>query len=212
MQFEFRVENGHGQTVRLWFERSQRVQPQALRALDDQGSIGPSSAVVMRTAEGKLIVRTRETSGPWGTMLGVSTGALIGLLAGPVGMAAGAVIGGGTGLGVDLTYTGFAGDFLHDVGAKLQPGTWAVCASLWEDWTIPVDTAIAPYGAVVFRQGTDDIVTAQMQADRERRAAHVEAGSRRQWAREAKLQAKRDEPEKQASSARWWRTACASQG
>ena len=117
----------------------------ALKALDDQGSIELyASTVVMKTPEGRLTVKSsHELRGPWAPMLGMSTGALIGLLAGPAGMAAGAAIGAATGLGAELTYTGFAGDFLYDVAAKLQPGTWAVCASLWEDWTVPVDVAIA---------------------------------------------------------------------
>lgn len=40
-----------------------------------------------------------------------------------------------------------------------------VCAGLWEDRTVPVDVAVAPYGAVVFRQATDDVVAAQINAD-----------------------------------------------
>lgn len=139
----------------------------ALKALDDQGSIELyTSTVIMKTPEGQLIVKdSHDLRGPWAGMLGMSTGALIGLLAGPVGMVAGAAIGGVTALGADLTYTGFAGDFLHEVSAKLQPGTWAVCASLWEDWTVPVDVAVAPFGGVALRQATDDVVAAQITAD-----------------------------------------------
>ena len=180
----------------------------ALRALDDQGSIELyASTVVMKTPEGKLTIKdSHELRGPWAPMLGMSTGALIGLLAGPVGMAAGAAIGAATGLGAELTYTGFAGDFLHDVAAKLQPGTWAVCASLWEDWTVPVDVAIAPYGAVVFRQATDDVVSAQISADwraTKDDLAHVEAEIAQAAGEEkAKLQAKRDELRKKQAELR----------
>lgn len=139
----------------------------ALRALDDQGSIELyASTVVTKTPDGRLVVKdTHHMRGPWATVLGLSTGALIGLLAGPIGVAAGAAIGAATGIGIDLTYTGFAGDFIHSVAERLQPGSWAVCASLYEDWTVPVDVAIQPYGAIVFRQATDDVVAAQMKAD-----------------------------------------------
>ena len=171
----------------------------ALRALDDQGSIELyASTVVMKTPAGQLTVKdTHQTRGPWTAMLGMSTGALIGLLAGPVGMAAGAAIGAATGLGAELTYTGFAGDFIHGIAATLQPGGWAVCASLWEDWTIPIDVAIQPYGAVVFRQSTDDVVAAQMKADWQAMVAdlaHFDAEIAQAAGEEkAKLQAKRDE-------------------
>jgi len=171
----------------------------ALRALDYQGSIELyASTVVTKTPDGKLAVKdTHHMRGPWAAILGMSTGALIGLLAGPVGMAAGAALGAATGLGAELTYTGFAGDFIHGVAEKLQPGSWAVCASLWEDWTVPVDVAIQPYGALVFRQATDDVVAAQMKADwqaTEDDLAHLEAEIAHATAEEkARLQAKRDE-------------------
>lgn len=180
----------------------------ALKALDDQGSIELyASTVVMKTPEGGLTIKdSHELRGPWAAMLGMSTGALIGLLAGPAGMAAGAAIGATTGLGAELTYTGFAGDFLHDVATKLQPGTWAVCASLWEDWAVPVDVAIAPYGAVVFRQATDDVVAAQIKADwraTKDDLAHLETEIAEAAGQEkAKLQAKRDELRKQQAQLR----------
>jgi len=139
----------------------------ALKGLDDQGAIELYSAtVVMKSDTGTLTVKqTHDTRGPWAAALGVSTGALLGLLAGPIGAVAGATVGGAALLGGELAYTGFAGDFVHAVESKLQPGAYAVCASLWEDWTVPVDVAMAPYGAIVFRQATDDVVAAQIRAD-----------------------------------------------
>ena len=139
----------------------------ALKGLDDQGAIELYSAtVVMKSDTGTLTVKqTHDTRGPWAAALGVSTGALLGLLAGPIGAVAGATIGGAAFLGGELAYSGFAGDFVHAVESKLQPGAYAVCASLWEDWTVPVDVATAPYGAIVFRQTTDDVVAAQIRAD-----------------------------------------------
>ena len=139
----------------------------ALKRLDDEGSIELyASTVVVKSADGTFIVKDRhDLRAPWAAAIGVTTGALLGLLAGPIGSAAGAAIGGAAGLGGGLTYSGFAGDFVYDVAAKLQPGSYAVCASIWEDWTVPLDTAVAPYGGVVFRQATDDVVAAQIRAD-----------------------------------------------
>src|SRR5690242_19221162 len=139
----------------------------ALKALDDEGSIELYSAtIVTKGADGTVSVKdSKDFRGPWGTALGVSTGELIGLLAGPAGMAIGATFGGLIGLDADLAYSGFDGDFVRDVSAKLQPGMHAVCASVWEDWNVPIDVAVAPFEAVVFRQATDDVVVARIRAD-----------------------------------------------
>jgi uncharacterized membrane protein len=143
-------------------------------------------------------VRVNDTKerAPWGTALGLSTGALIGLLAGPAGLAAGAALGGAVGLGGDLAYSGFAGDFIRDVGRRLEPGMHAVCASVWEDWTIPIDVAVKPFGAVVFRQATDDVVVAQLRTDMQAlkdEAAHVEDEIRlAKGDAKAKFEAERD--------------------
>ena len=122
-----------------------------LRALDDEGSIELySSAVIEKRADGVVDVKdTRDRRGPWGTALGFSTGALIGLLAGPVGAAVGAAAGGAAGLGGDIAYSGFQGDFVHDVSVRLEPGTYAVCASIWEDWTEPLNVAMRPFSNTI---------------------------------------------------------------
>lgn len=171
----------------------------SLKALDDEGAIELySSTVVTKTAAGTITVKdTHHLHGPWAAALGVSTGALIGLLAGPVGAAVGAAIGGAAGIGGELAYSGFAGDFVRDVAARLEVGGYAVCASVWEDWTMPVDLATAPFGVVIFRQATDDVVVAQIRAewqslkdDKARLEAEI---SRSAGEKKAKLEAKRDE-------------------
>src|SRR5271165_1480308 len=129
----------------------------ALKGLDAEGAIELySSNVVVKTPSGAITIKDKEhIRGPWGTLLGLSTGALIGLLAGPIGAAVGAAVGGAAGLGGDLAYSGVAG--------RLQPGGHAVVASVWEDWTVPVDVAVGAFaGSAVFRQSTDDVVVAQV--------------------------------------------------
>jgi uncharacterized membrane protein len=181
----------------------------ALKGLDEEGSIELySSTVVVKSANGPVTVKDtpRHLRGPWTTALGVSTGALLGLLAGPAGAAAGAVIGGAAAIGGDLAYSGFAGDFVHDIAANLQAGSYAVCASLWEDWTVPVDLATAPFGAVVFRQATDDVVAAQIGAEWQATkddVAHLEAEiSRAAGDQRVKLEARRDELRKRLAAQR----------
>ena len=139
----------------------------ALGALDDEGSIELySAAVVNKDADGIVDVKdTRHRHGPWGTALGLSTGALIGLIAGPVGAAVGAAVGGAAGLSGDLAYSGFQSDFVNDASSRLTPGSFAVFASIWEDWTEPVDAAVRPFQGLVLRQATEDLVVTQIQAE-----------------------------------------------
>jgi uncharacterized membrane protein len=171
----------------------------ALKGLDDEGSIELyASTVVVKTANGAITIKdTRHLHGGWATVLGLSTGALIGLLGGPAGVALGAAVGAAAGLGEDLAYSGFAGDFVNDVEARLQPGGHAVVASVWEDWTVPVDVAVKPIGAVVFRQATDDIVVAQIRSDMQslkEEQAHLDAEiSHASAEARAKLEARRNE-------------------
>lgn len=171
----------------------------ALRALDDEGTIELYSAtVVAKGADGAVSVKdTTHIKAPWGTALGLTTGALIGLIAGPFGVTVGAIVGGMFGLDADLAYSGFSGDFVRQVSDRLKPGMHAVCASVWEDWTVPIDAAVAPFGAVVFRQATDDVVIAQIRADMkalEEEAVHVEGEiARAKGDAKAKVEAKREE-------------------
>jgi uncharacterized membrane protein len=171
----------------------------ALEGLDDDGSIELySSTVLERAANGAVAIKDEEDArAGWGTALGVSTGALIGLLAGPAGAVVGAAIGGTGGLGGEVAYSGFAGDFVQEVAARLQPGTYAVVASVWEDWTVPVDVAVAPYAAgAVFRQSTDDVAAAQIRSawqEVKEEEAHLDAEiARASGAAKAKLEGQRN--------------------
>jgi uncharacterized membrane protein len=139
----------------------------ALQGLDAEGSLELyASTVIGRNADGTIAVKdSRNQYAPWGTVAGTTGGALIGLLAGPADAAIGGAIGAVVGLGTDVSYSGFPGDFVFDVAKQLQPGTFAVIASVLEDWTMPVDTALAPFGATILRQATDEVVTAQLLAE-----------------------------------------------
>jgi len=144
----------------------------------------------------KRIEESRHIHPPLTAALGATTGALIGFLGGPVGAAIGAAIGGAVGLGGDLAYTGIASDFVYDVAKRLPQGGCAVIASVWEDWSVPVDVAMTPYGGVVLRQTTDDVVIAQIRADMQMlkdEEAHLEAEiAKASGEAKAKLVAQRD--------------------
>ena len=67
----------------------------ALAQLHGEGSISVyGAAVVARDSEGKVSVKDDVEEGPVGTAVGMITGALIGLLAGPEGLVLGAAAGG----------------------------------------------------------------------------------------------------------------------
>jgi len=60
----------------------------ALEAMDVEGSIACyAKAVIAREPNGNVAVRQATDQGPVGTTLGMATGALVGLLGGPVGAA-----------------------------------------------------------------------------------------------------------------------------
>src|SRR5579859_5978864 len=61
----------------------------ALKGLDDEGAIELySSTVVVKSSSGTFTIEdAHHLRPPWAAAIGVTTGALIGLLAGPVGMA-----------------------------------------------------------------------------------------------------------------------------
>jgi len=98
---------------------------------------------------------------------------------------------------VILLISGFAGDFVYDVSARLPAGGYAVVASVWEDWTVPVDVAMTPFGGVVFRQATDDVVVSQIRADMQalnEEQQHLEAEIAKSIGEaKARLEAKRTE-------------------
>ena len=75
-----------------------------------------------------MAVRQAADRGPIGTLVGVVTGGLVGLLGGPVGVAVGAYVGGTGGILYDLFNAGFDGDVVDEVAAALTPGKAAVVA------------------------------------------------------------------------------------
>lgn len=137
-----------------------------LKALDDEGSIELYvTNVVTKTSERvERIADARHMHPSVSAALGATAGALIGFLGGPGGAAIGAAIGGYAGVAGDIAYTGLSSDFVHDVAKSLPEGGCAVIASVWEDWSVPLDNAMKPYGGVVFRQMTDDVIIAQIRA------------------------------------------------
>ncbi len=146
---------------------------QALRELHAEGSISVyAAAVVARGEDGKVSVKDAGDEGPIGTALGMMTGALVGMFAGPEGLVLGAASGGLFGASADLFNAGFGVDFIDEVGTTLEPGKVAVVAEMEENWVTPLDTRMSELGGTVIRRYRIDVEDEQL--DRDLAAAEAE--------------------------------------
>jgi uncharacterized membrane protein len=138
----------------------------ALQALDADGSISLyAMAVIVKDGTGKVTVKQAAESGPLGTAVGMLTGSLVGLFAGPVGFAIALGAGALGGAVYDLAKVGVAEDFLADVGKALSAGKSAVVAEAWEEWETPVDTSLEALDGLVFRRVRGEVLDAQLERD-----------------------------------------------
>ncbi|HVR61377.1 MAG TPA: DUF1269 domain-containing protein [Polyangia bacterium] len=138
----------------------------ALRELDAEGSITLySAAVIAKGSDGSVSVKRAAEEGPAGTAVGLLTGSLLGLFAGPVGLAV--AVGAGTlgGLLYDLARVGVNDSFLDEASRQLEPGKVAVVAEAWEEWVTPVDTRIEEVGGVVLRRVRGEVIDSQIERD-----------------------------------------------
>ncbi len=152
---------------------------QALSELHAEGSISVySAAVVSRDADGALSIKDAGDEGPLGTALGMLTGAMIGIIGGPGGVAVGTAAGGMFGASIDLMNMGVGSDFIDEVGGKLAPGKTAVVAEIEESWVTPLDSRMAELGSEVIRRYRADVEDEQL--DREIAAAKADYESLKQ--------------------------------
>jgi uncharacterized membrane protein len=133
----------------------------ALHELDEahkQGLISiKDAAVLTRDANNKLhIMETADKSWGRGAMMGGVGGAVVGLIAGPIGWAAlgGAAIGG---LAARLRDGGFPDQRLRQIGESLKPGSSGLVAIVEETWVIKVQDQLKQLAA--------DVITEEIGAD-----------------------------------------------
>lgn len=138
----------------------------ALRELHAEGSLTLyASAVIAKDTNGRLSVKQADDQGPFGTVLGLTTGSLIGLLGGPVGLAVGATTGAIAGSLYDLAKIGIGEDFLAEVLPYLSPGKVAVVAEVDEEWVTPLDARMEPLGGIVLRRARAGFIDAQIERE-----------------------------------------------
>ena len=114
-----------------------------LKQLEKEKSIKIENAAILRKDhDSKLHIRdVKDMTGTRGVVLGGVTGAIVGVIAGPVGWVAlgGAAIGG---LVAKLKDGGFDNSRLEQWGDKLQPGTSALVAVVDDIWVRDVEAAL----------------------------------------------------------------------
>jgi uncharacterized membrane protein len=161
----------------------------ALKDLHHEGDITVyATSVIVKDHSGNVAVRQTAEKGPLGTLIGVVTGGLVGLLGGPAGAAIGAYVGGFGGMTFDLFRAGVGIDFVEEVGGLLLPGKAAVIADVDETWVTPVDTRLAQLGGTTFRRLPGEVVDDQL--IRESNAAELELRELKAELRESSDEAK----------------------
>jgi uncharacterized membrane protein len=92
-------------------------------------------AVVHKEEDGKIkFVETKDLSAGQGAQIGGLAGAVLGIIAGPIGIIGGGAIGAGVGsLAAKLRDSGFPNDQLRGLGEDLQPGQGAIVALVEDD-------------------------------------------------------------------------------
>jgi uncharacterized membrane protein len=171
---------------------SERTAFEGLTALKDLHRDGDitlyASTVIAKDTSGTVSVREAADRGPNGTLVGIVTGGLVGLLGGPAGVAVGAYVGGFGGLMYDLFKAGVSMDFVDEVSASLIPGTAAVVADIDETWVTPIDTRLGLLGGTTFRRLPGEVVDTEL--IRETDAARAELEQLRTELRETAGEAK----------------------
>jgi len=145
-------------------ESKAREASRALEDLNDTDSIRlNANAIVTKGPGGAITVSQASEPAPEGALGATAIGVLIGMLAGPAGLAIGAATGlivGGT---TDALYLKVGRDFLADVERTLEPGKTALVAQIYEENTGPVNERMAALGGVVFRRPFSDVAEEEYQ-------------------------------------------------
>jgi uncharacterized membrane protein len=157
---------------------SERTAFEGLTALKDLHRDGDvtlyASTVIAKDASGTVSVRQAADRGPIGTLVGIVTGGLVGLLGGPAGVAVGAYVGGFGGLMYDLFKAGVSMDFVDEVSASLIPGTAAVVADIDEMWVTPIDTRLGALGGTTFRRLPGEVIDTELIRETDAARAELE--------------------------------------
>ncbi len=134
-----------------------------LKQLEKEKSIKiENAAILQKDHDSKLHIRdVKDMTGSRGVVLGGVTGAIVGVIAGPIGWVAlgGAAIGG---LVAKLKDGGFDNNRLEQWGDKLQPGTSALVAVVDHIWVRDVEAALKEDARDIMTLEISDEIAAQL--------------------------------------------------
>jgi uncharacterized membrane protein len=132
-----------------------------LRAVDKDLIGVEQAAVLVRNADGKLSIKESHHVGR-GAVLGGVAGAVVGLIAGPVGWVTvgGAAVGA---LAARLRDSGFPDERLRQIGEALTPGTSALVAIVEHRWVQQVEERLQEAGAQYATEAVQAEVAAQLE-------------------------------------------------
>jgi uncharacterized membrane protein len=111
--------------------------------------------IVKKEANGEVTVLQTNTTEGVRTLSGMAIGTLVGALAGPVGVLAGMATGTLIGTLFEADYFDFSDDFGSKVVDRLQPGTVAIIAEVYEDDPAFLDNTLAPLDVTISRSDVD---------------------------------------------------------
>ncbi|SHF84128.1 DUF1269 domain-containing protein [Pedobacter caeni] len=150
---------------------------QALQQLNLNKDVSVGETYVLtRDLDGHVNIRSAKSESEGsGVISGGLIGGLVGLLAGPLGFIvglAGGMIAGSA--GETLKAEGVS-DYLDRVSANIPNGKSVLIAHVWENWEIPVDTALLPLSTDLKRFSLDEQVFAPAQTELDKLNADLKA-------------------------------------
>jgi len=135
------------------------------------------TVIIRKDPNGKLHIKeTDDSGGGKGAGFGLLAGAALGLIGGPLGIAAwgaaGALVGG---IAAKLHDSGIQNDQLRQIGEELTLGGSALVIVIDPDWTTPIEKDLVQSGGQVFTTGIAAEIAAQIQRIAEEKQAEVES-------------------------------------
>jgi uncharacterized membrane protein len=123
------------------------------------------AAIIRKELDGKIQVKeSADSSAGKSTGIGLLAGAAIGLIGGPLGIAAWSAAGAAAGgIAARLHDRGIRNDQLRQVGEELTPGSSALVLVIDPEWTTAIEKSLVAARARVFTTGIAAEMAAQIQ-------------------------------------------------
>jgi uncharacterized membrane protein len=115
--------------------------------------------ILSKDTDGNIAIRSaKDDADGYSAIGGGIIGGLIGLLAGPLGFLVGIGAGMVAGAAGDTVRAEGVSDYLDQIGENIPEGKSVLVAHVWEDWEVPVNTALEPFTTDVYRMNIDEHV------------------------------------------------------